>query len=438
MFSETSSKEVAAAYELARRQYARLGVDADAALAALGQVPISLHCWQGDDVKGLETRDEAVSGGGTLATGNYPGAARNGTELRMDAERAMSLIPGELRFNVHACYAETGGERVDRDQLKPEHFRTWMDWAKKHNLRLDFNGTFFAHPLANGGFTLSDADEEVRAFWVRHGIASRMIAEAMGREQGGPCILNHWIPDGAKDSPIDRWAPRQRLMRSLDEMLGAPVDRAFCLDCVEGKLFGISSEDFVVGSHEFYMNYTASRRNARLCLDMGHFHPTETIHDKISAVLSFQDGLLIHVSRGIRWDSDHVVVLNDDLRALFQEIVRGGALDRVNIALDYFDASMNRVGAWVIGTRCTQKAILAALLEPSARLRELEARGDMASKLAVLEELKTLPLGAVWDQYCHAAGAPVGPAWLNAMHDYEEAVQRPRAKAKCGGGCACG
>lgn len=436
MFQERTAAEIKTAYELARSQYARLGVNTDAALDELAKTEVSLHCWQGDDVKGLEVHDEALASSGTLTTGNYPGAARNGEELRLDAAKAMSLIPGRLRFNIHAFYAETDGVPVDRDQLKPEHFAKWMAWAKSRNLKLDFNDTFFAHPLANSGFTLSSGDEKVRQFWVRHGIACRRIAEAMGRAQGGPCVINHWIPDGCKDSPVDRWAPRRRLARSYDEMLAAPVDRKFCVDCLEGKLFGIGSEDFVVGSHEFYQAYIGSRKNAVACLDMGHYHPTETIHDKVSALLTFQDELLIHVSRGIRWDSDHVVIFNDDLRQLFLEIVRGGALNKVHLALDFFDASLNRIGAWVIGTRCTQKAILSALLEPAAHLRELETQGDMAGKLGMLEELKTLPFGAVWDMHCQNAGVPVGPAWLNAMHDYEQSVQFNRKPGcACAGGC---
>jgi L-rhamnose isomerase len=421
-----SARDIRTDYDRARTRYGALGVDTDAALDALAGVPVSLHCWQGDDVRGFEVHEESAAGGGIMATGNCPGAARNGDELRADAVKAMSLIPGKLRFNVHAIYAETDGRRVGRDELAPEHFARWIAWAGKQGIQLDFNDSFFGHPLANSGYTLSSDDPKIRRFWIRHAIACRRIAEAIGRAQGGPCVLNHWIPDGAKDQPIDRWGPRARLTAAYDEILAADVDRRWCHDFLEGKLFGIGSEDYVVGSHEFYLAYVLARRNAGLCLDMGHFHPTETLHDKVSAILPFSDDLLLHVSRGIRWDSDHVVICNDDLRALFLELVRGNALGRVRIALDFFDASINRVGAWVIGTRATQKALLAALLEPRQRLRSAARRGDGAATLALLEEARTLPLGAVWDLYCQRAGVPVGPAWIDAMHTYETHVQRKR------------
>ncbi len=421
LFPERKRQDVEAAFDAAKKQYAALGVDAEGALARLAQTPISVHCWQGDDVAGFEVRNEAVDGGGIMATGNYPGRARNADELRADAAKAFSLIPGKHRFNLHAIYAETGGKAVERDQLEPEHFRHWMDWAAANGIALDFNPTFFAHPMANSGYTLSSADENVRKFWVRHGIACRRIAEAMGRAQGAPCIINHWIPDGAKDSPTDRWGPRRRLIQSLDEMLAAPVDKTLCLDSVESKLFGIGSEDYVVGSHEFYLGY-ALKNNLMLCLDMGHFHPTETIHDKLSAILAFQDEILLHVSRGIRWDSDHVVILNDDVRNVFHELVRGNALDRAHVALDFFDASINRIGAWVIGTRAALKAILYALLEPVETLQSLEADGRLAEKLALLEEMKTMPFGAVWEMYCWNQGVPVGPAWIAEMQAYERDV----------------
>ena len=412
-------------YEQAQQRYQSLGVDSDAALAALAGTPISLHCWQGDDVSGFEVQEQGVSGGGIMATGNYPGPARTGDELRADAAKAVSLIPGALRFNLHAIYAETDGVKVERDQLTADHFRKWIDWGKANGIKLDFNPTFFAHPLADSGYTLADADDQVRTFWVRHGIACRRIAAAMGRAQGGPCVINHWIPDGAKDHPVDRWGPRRRLLQSLDEMLAAPVDADYCKDSVESKLFGIGCEDYTVGSHEFYLAY-AVKRNVMLCLDMGHFHPTETIHDKLSAILSFQDDILLHVSRGIRWDSDHVVILNDDLRNVFHEIVRGDALSRVNVALDFFDASINRIGAWVIGTRCAQKALLNALLEPTDILQDLERNGNGAAKLALLEEMKTMPLGAVWDMACQNSGIPVGPAWLNELAAHDTDVIRQR------------
>jgi len=429
MFKDRTPAQVKTAHENARRQYAAIGVDTDKALSELAKVSVSLHCWQGDDVRGFEVHDEVGAGGGILATGNCPGAARTADELRADAAKAMSLIPGRLRFNIHAIYAETGGRQVERDQLKPEHFAKWMTWAKRQNIQLDFNDTFFAHPLATSGFTVSNSDPSVREFWIRHAKACRKIAEAMGRAQGGACGLNHWFPDGAKDSPVDRWGPRQRLAEGLDEVLATRIDRRYCVDSLEGKLFGLGSEDYVVGSHEFYLSYVTARRNALLCLDMGHFHPTETIHDKLSAILTFQDEILIHVSRGIRWDSDHVVIFNEDLRQVFQELVRGNALGRARLALDFFDASLNRVGAWVIGTRATQKAALAALLEPVQMLRRLAEQGDAAAKLAWLEELRTFPVGAVWDMHCLNAGVPVGPTWLKTMREYEAKVQFRRQTA---------
>lgn len=424
-FPERNRQEVEAAYEAAKKLYAALGVDVDQALAVLADTPVSVHCWQGDDVGGFEVQEEAVDGGGIMATGNFPGRARSANELRADASKAFSLIPGKLRFNLHAIYAETGGKRVERDQLAPEHFRRWIEWGKANGIALDFNPTYFAHPLANSGYTLSNADEDVRSFWVRHAIACRRIAEAMGCAQGGPCVINHWIPDGAKDQPTDRWGPRSRLARSLDEMLAESVDPKLCKDAVECKLFGIGSEDYVVGSHEFYLSY-AIKHGVMLCLDMGHFHPTEKIHDKLSSVLTFLDEILLHVSRGIRWDSDHVVIFNDDVRNVFLELVRGNAMSRTNVALDFFDGSINRLGAWTVGTRSVLKALLFALLDPTERLQNMEAEGDLGGKLALLEEAKTLPFGAVWDMHCLNQGTPVGPAWLNEMYAYERDVLRAR------------
>ncbi|MBN2449187.1 MAG: L-rhamnose isomerase [Lentisphaeria bacterium] len=425
MFQTRTREAIETQYQAAKAGYAALGVDTDAALDTLAATPISLHCWQGDDVRGFEVHEEAVGGGGIMATGNYPGPALTPAQLRADAEKAFSLIPGALRFNLHAIYAETGGKAVERDRLGPEHFQAWMAWSTSRGICLDFNPTFFAHPLANDGYTLSHPDPDVRAFWVRHAIACRRIAEAMGRNQKGPCYLNHWIPDGAKDQPIDRWSPRRHLLESLDAMMAADVDTAYCRDAVESKLFGIGSEDYVVGSHEFYLAYVMTH-DPMLCLDMGHFHPTETIHDKISSVLTFQKELLLHVSRGIRWDSDHVVILNDDIRCLFQQIVRGKALERTHVALDFFDASINRIGAWVVGTRAAQKGILLALLEPTDLLADLESSGRAAAKLALLEELKTFPAGAVWDMFCLQQDVPVGTAWIDAMQDYDRDVIRRR------------
>jgi L-rhamnose isomerase len=362
MSNQITEKQIRDAYELARERYAALGVDADAALVRLSGIPISLHCWQGDDVGGFEAPGGTL-GGGLAATGSYPGKARTAQELRQDLDRAYSLIPGQHRLNLHAIYAETGGVKVERDALLPEHFAGWVAWAKEHGHGLDFNPTFFSHPKADDGFTLASYDDGIRRFWVDHAIACRVIGEHFGRELGTPCVTNIWIPDGLKDSPADRKSPRRLLRDSLDAILAHPVDRRYNLDAVEGKLFGLGSESYVVGSHEFYLGYALANK-VLVTLDSGHYHPTETIADKLSAVLMFVDEMLLHVSRGVRWDSDHVVILNDDLQAIALELVRGGYLGRVHIGLDYFDASINRVAAWVIGTRAMQRALLMALLEP--------------------------------------------------------------------------
>ena len=410
------------AYEAAKQRYAELGVDTEKAMERLSKTAISLHCWQGDDVGGFES-SEGLSGGGLVATGAYPGKARTADELREDIEKALSLIPGKHRLNLHAMYAEIhqGRSKADRNELTAEHFSTWIDWAKGNGLGMDFNGTFFSHPKADSGFTLSSADEAIRSFWVEHGIACRKIGAAMGKELGTPCVTNLWIPDGYKDIPIDRKGPRQRLRKSLDEIFAEKIDRKFLLDAVESKLFGIGSECYVVGSHEFYLGY-AVRNNVLLCLDTGHFHPTEVVSDKICSVMEFLDRILLHVSRGVRWDSDHVVILSDELRAICEEIVRGDFLERIHIGLDFFDASINRVAAWVIGTRCMLKALLIALLEPTKKLRAFERDGDFTSRLAMLEELKTMPFGAVWDYYCIKKNVPTGPDWLKEVRDYEANV----------------
>jgi len=420
-----ASDRITARYELARQQYADHGVDTDAALARLGDVAISLHCWQGDDVLGFENVGESL-GGGIAATGNYPGRARTPDELRADATKALSLIPGTHRFNLHAFYGEFGGRRVDRDEIAPEHFAGWIAWAKELGIGLDFNPTFFSHPKAADNFTLAHADPAIRAFWIRHGIACRRIGEAMGAALGRPCVTNHWIPDGMKDTPVDRLGPRERLVASLDEMFAAPIDPAHNLDALEGKLFGLGIESYTVGSHEFYFGYALSRR-LLYALDTGHYHPTETIADKISAVLLFVPEILLHVSRGVRWDSDHVVVLNDDLTAIGQELVRGNFLGRTHIGLDYFDASINRVAAWVVGTRNMLKALLAAMIEPIGTLRTVEASADYTSRLALQEEYKTLPLGAVWDYYCESRNTPPGSCWLTEIKRYEAEEMRKRS-----------
>ena len=420
MAPKHSEKNIQAAYSIAKEQYAAYGVDTERAIKKLASVPVSLHCWQGDDVGGFENLD-ALSGGGLQATGNYPGKARSADELRADLAKAISLIPGPQRANVHASYAETGGKRVERNELLPEHFAGWIDWAKDNGLGMDFNQTFYSHPLADSGFTLSSYDKGIRDFWIEHGIAVRRIGEHIGRELGNTCVTNLWIPDGYKDIPVDRKTPRLILKESLDRIFAVKVDPACNLDAVECKLFGIGSESCVIGSHEFYLGY-AMRNNLLLTLDAGHFHPTEVISDKISSVLAFLDEILLHVSRGVRWDSDHVVILSDELRAIAEELVRGDFLGRVHIGLDFFDASINRIAAWVIGTRCMIKALLIAMLEPTAMLREFEVGGDFTSRLALLEEIKTLPLGAVWDYYCSKQNVPAGPAWLDEVKAYEKDV----------------
>ena len=415
---------IARAYDAARDQYAEHGVDVDQALRTLTTIPISLHCWQGDDVEGFEKFGTGL-GGGLAATGNYPGKARTPDELRSDAEKAFSLIPGRHRFNLHAFYGDFESRRVDRDRIAPEHFAGWIDWAKALGIGLDFNPTYFSHPKAADNITLSHVDPAIRTFWINHGLACRRIGAAMGKALGKACITNVWIPDGMKDSPIDRVGPRERLTDSLDTIFKEPISPSHNLDSVEGKLFGIGCESFTVGSHEYYFGYALSR-NKLLTLDTGHYHPTETVTDKLSAMFVFLPEILLHVSRGVRWDSDHVVLLNDDLEALSQELVRGNFLERTHIGLDFFDASINRVAAWTIGTRNMIKSLLKALLEPVKTLRALEAGGDYTSRLALLEEQKTMPFGAVWDYYCETKSVPGGIAWLGQVKTYEKDVLSKR------------
>lgn len=414
----TNQNTVREAYRLAKERYAQFGIDTDKAIEKTLSVPLSIHCWQGDDVTGFEGLTE-VSGGGILATGNYPGRARNGEELRKDISFAMSLIPGTSRLNLHALYAETDGKKVERDELGPEHFEKWIHWAQDRHIKLDFNPSFFSHPLANSGYTLSSKDKEIRDFWIRHGKASRRIASAIGEAQGEPAINNIWIPDGSKDMLTDRDSPRELLQSALDEIFAEPVHKDFIIDTVESKLFGIGSEAYVVGSHEFYMGY-AVKHQIKLCLDMGHFHPTETLTDKISALLAFVPGLLLHISRGIRWDSDHVAIYSDDVRDLCKELNRLDVFGKVHIALDYFDASINRIAAWVIGSRAFRKALLEAFLEPLGLIRQAEASGKFHERLTLIEESKTLPISAVWDALCLKAGTPIGTDWLKHIADYEE------------------
>jgi L-rhamnose isomerase len=407
----------------AKERFAAVGVDADAAIARLSRISLSLHCWQGDDVGGFE--GNRALGGGLAVTGSQPGKARTADELRADLDQAYALIPGQHRLNLHAFYAELEGKRVERDALEPQHFERWIDWAMSTQHGLDFNPTFFSHPRADDGFTLSHADAGIRQFWIDHGIACRKIGAAMGAATGTPCVTNVWIPDGFKDSPVDRRGPRERLVRSLDAMFAEKLDARIQLDAVESKLFGIGSESYVVGSHEFYLGYAMQNQKV-LCLDAGHFHPTETIADKLSAVFCWIDRVLLHVSRGVRWDSDHVVILSDELLAIAQELVRGDYLDRVHIGLDYFDASINRVAAWVIGSRATLKALLRALVEPLDRLRAAELADDYTTRLALLEEAKNMPWGAVWDFYCEKSGTPGGEAWLAEIRRYEADVLAKR------------
>jgi len=419
-----AAKQIEDTYRLARERYAALGVDTDQALKTLARIPISPHCWQGDDVTGFESTETAL-GGGLAVTGDYPGKARTPAELRQDLDLAYRLVPGTHRLNLHAIYAETGGRKVPRNELLPGHFGAWLDWARANRHGLDFNPTFFAHPLAESGFTLASYDPAVRQFWIEHGVACRRIGAHFGKELGTPCVTNIWIPDGFKDMPADRKRPREILHQSLDAILAEELDPRYNLDAVESKLFGLGSESYVVGSHEFYLGYAITRK-VLLCLDSGHFHPTETISDKLSAVLAYLDRVLLHVSRGLRWDSDHVVALNDDLQAIMQEIIRGGYLDRVHIGLDYFDASINRVAAWVIGMRNALRAALLALLEPIDRLRRMEVAGDYTGRLALLEELKGMPWGAVWDYHCLEQGVPVGMAFMDDLKRYEEQVLAQR------------
>ncbi|WP_145946098.1 L-rhamnose isomerase [Paenibacillus sp. Y412MC10] len=416
-------QQIRKSYEDAKTLYSQHGIDVDQALEKLAQIKISLHCWQGDDVRGFLFRDAELSGG-IAVTGSYPGRAATPDQLRDDLEKALSLIPGKHKVNLHAIYADTE-EKVDLDELEPRHFQRWVDWAKDQGLGLDFNPTYFSHPKAADGFTLSHADEEIRQFWIRHGKASRRIAEHFGRELGQPCVTNSWVPDGYKDTPVDRLSPRQRLCDSLDEIFSEEIDLSYNIDAVESKLFGLGSESYVVGSHEFYMGYALSRGKS-VCLDAGHFHPTEVISNKLTSILMFSEHLLLHVSRPVRWDSDHVVTMDDELLEIARELVRGDLLPRTSIGLDFFDGSINHIAAWVIGTRNTIKALLRAMLEPVDELKKVELAGDFTSRLALTEEFKSYPFGAVWDYYCASQGVPVREQWLHEVKRYEEQVLSAR------------
>ena len=417
MIAQSSS-----AYSEAQQRYAELGVDTEAALKRLATIPVSIHCWQGDDVGGFENSDSQL-GSGLAVTGNHPGKARTPDELRQDLEKALSLIPGDHRLNLHAIYLESDTP-VERDAIETKHFQGWIDWCKAQNIGLDFNPSCFSHPKADDGFTLASADDGIRQFWIDHCKASRSIANDMGQQLGSKAVTNIWVPDGYKDTPADRMAPRQRLKASLDEILASPTPHQ--IDAVESKLFGIGSEAFVVGSHEFYMGYAMEKQIA-LCLDAGHFHPTEVISEKISSCLLYVPELLLHVSRGVRWDSDHVVTLNDELLAITREIVANNVEDRVHVGLDFFDASINRVAAWTIGVRNTLRGLMTGLLEPTARLRKAELEGDYTTRLALQEETKTFPIGAVWDEFCRRNDSPVGTAWLDDVSSYEKEVLSKRS-----------
>lgn len=405
-------------YRIAKDIYAEHGVDTETALEKLTEVAISMHCWQGDDVSGFE--NSGALSGGIAATGNHPGKARNAEELRADLDQAIACIPGPIRLNLHALYAEPT-TRVDRDALLPEHFANWIAWAKAHEMALDFNPSYFSHPLAASGFTLAHPDRTIRDFWIRHGIASRKIAAAMGRAQKAPCITNHWMPDGFKDTPADRFGPRQRMLESLDAVFAEPIPVQENIDALESKLFGLGVESYTVGSHEFFMGY-AITRSKYICFDVGHFHPTETVADKLSAALLFVPGVLLHLSRGVRWDSDHVATFTDDMQAIFQEIVRGDFLNRVAVSMDYFDASINRLAAWIVGVRNARKALLAALIEPFDAMLQAEQDGDYTTRLVLQEENKLLPLGAVWGEFCRRQNMPGDGQWLSQIKKYETNV----------------
>ena len=418
------NEQIQKAYEMAVARYAQMGVDVNAALAQLDKLPISLHCWQADDVTGFENPDGQLTGG-IQATGNYPGKATSIDQLRADIDKAMELIPGDHRVNIHAFYGDFKGQKVDRDQIEPAHFQSWIDWAKEKNYKLDFNCTCFSHDKSSDGLTLSHPDAEIRNFWIEHVIRCRKIAEEMGRQLGSKCMHNIWIPDGSKDVTVNRYAYRKNLKESLDKVFEYKTNDNYMLDCIESKLFGIGAESYTVGSHEFYMGY-GIQNNVIVTLDGGHFHPTEMISDKISALLLFLPEVMLHVTRGVRWDSDHVVNLNEEIVAIAQEIVRADAVDKVHIGLDYFDASINRIGAYVVGVRATQKALVQALLEPLAKLREYEAKGQNFERMALLEEAKSMPWGDVYNYYCAQKGVIVGDSYIADIQKYEQEVTLKR------------
>ena len=419
-----SDKLIQTGYDYAKEIYAQYGVDIDKAMEKAALLPVSMHCWQADDVIGCENADGGAKDG-IATTGNYPGRARNADEIRADADLAMSLIPGARKFNLHASYAELHGKKIDRDAYTIAEFQSWVDWAKEKNVGLDFNPTYFGHAMVKDGFTLSSPDKAVRDFWIEHGKRCREIGEEFGRQLNKTCVINYWMPDGMKDTPADTAAPRQRMIESLDKIFEKKIDENLVLEAVESKLFALGLESYTVGSHELMMGYALSRGKL-LTLDAGHFHPTEVISAKISACMQFMDHILLHVSRGVRWDSDHVITLDDELQNIMGEIIRNGYDKRVCVALDFFDASINRVAAWVIGERNAQKAVLRAYLEPTQLLREAENNLDYSKRLALMEEIKTLPFSAVWDAYCCKQNVPVGDAWIGVVKQYEKDVMSKR------------
>lgn len=413
------------AYELAKDQYAQIGVDTDSAIAKLKTIPVSLHCWQGDDVTGFD-HDGPLTGG-IQTTGNYPGKAKTPEQLMADMDKAMSLCPGKKKLNLHACYAIFElGEFVDRDKIEPKHFKKWVEFAKERGMGIDFNPTFFSHPMAKNGLTLTSPDEEVRKFWVEHGKACIRISEYFAKETGIPCVMNIWIGDGFKDVPADRMGPRMRYKKSIEEILSEPYDKNLVKPCVESKVFGIGVEAYTAGSAEFTLSFAAMHDGCLPLMDNGHYHPTEVVSDKIPALLCFFPEIALHITRGIRWDSDHVLTFDDETKEMAKEIVRCDALDRVYMALDYFDASINRVSAWVVGFRSWQKALLSALCTPNAKLKELQDEGRFTELMMMHEELKTFPFGAVWDEYCRSCGLPVGAKWFEEIEKYEKEVLSKR------------
>jgi len=417
--------QIKAAYELAKKQYEKYGIDTEAVLDKINEIPISIHCWQGDDIKGFESTNEILSGGGILSTANYPGKARNINELRSDIEKAFSLIPGKKRLNLHAIYGDFNGKIVERDEILPEHFSSWVDWAKKLNIGLDFNPTLFSHQLAENGFTLSNSDEKIRKFWVEHVKRCRNISNYFGMKLKDKCICNLWIPDGSKDITVSRLKYREILLKSLNEIFEIKYPEKNMTDAIESKLFGIAFESYTVGSHEFYLSYVIGK-NILITFDTGHYHPTEIVSDKISAVLPFVKGILLHISRGVRWDSDHVPILTDELVAIANEVKRANSLNKIFIATDFFDASINRVGAWIIGTRAIQKSLFIALLEPSHILKDYEEKNILFARLGFMEALKTMPYGSVWDYYCNSKGVLTDVEFINEVLKYEKEVTSKR------------